>query len=281
MKKIFALFLVSVSVFADEAVLEKEDVNLQKLVMKSYTSGVSGQEEALAEIVATYKRGDLQRLERSIFFPIDLRYTHEYNDAGKIVKRVELSGDAPSRCWIYSYHVNGGWEMNCYGYDDEGERNDDPHYAEERSADGKLLSDEWMLTGHEVVHAYFYDESGRLVKMEETPSGADEPIAWAVYKYADADDPSAVGKLETKESYSGGVLRGRTIYNDQGEEAEAIHYDGLGESEISKSIYSYKYKDFGFGERKTEEVVNVYIKKNEKWAKTSSWRVELDYVYKK
>ncbi len=275
MNKIFALLLISAPVFAQDTTFAKEDPNLTSVAVTISLVSSDGGERPLLDTVKKYKDGDLQRLLVVGMVSRDDSYEHIYGADGKISERVERDeNNQPSRTWLYHYRPNGSWVMDGYGYDEDGNREAEPIYIERWDADGKILSAEWKMENHKTKKVFSYDKDGRLEKMEETPDGASKPISWEVYKYTDA------GKLATKEVFVGGITKEKIGYDDRGEISEVVRHDGNGVA-YTKSVFIYRYKDFGGGERKAEEWSTSYNLEDGEWVKGSVLKVELDYKYKK
>src|SRR3990172_248930 len=188
-KNILALFVISASVFAQDITFAKEDPNLKKISIVIYLESPQGESQLLIGAIRSYENGDLTGISSAGMFAVNLTYVHKYGADGRISERTEYESGEAARAWIYTYNDDGSWELNGYPYDENGERSEDPIYVEKWCDGGKILSAEWKLEGYKTVHRYFYDENGRLVKMEETPEGAAKPISWDVYKYTHPRKP--------------------------------------------------------------------------------------------
>ncbi len=270
----FAVCLLSIPAFAQDTTFDKEDPQLTSISATISLVGRDGGERPLVDSVKKYKDGDLTRLVMVGMVPTDVSFEHTYGADGKIAEHRERNeNNQLTRTWLYEYNADSSWVMNGYGYDEDGERGEDPIYIEKWGKDGKILSAEWKMEGRKTVKVFSYDKDGRLEKIEETPRGASKPISLEIYKYDDA------GKLATREIHTGGVLKETTSYGDRGDKTEVVRHDGNG-APYTKSVFTYVYKDFGGGERKAKELSTSYNLKEGKWVKGSMLKVELDYRYK-
>lgn len=275
MKSVFAFLFLAAPVFAQDTTFVKEDPNLLSVHVTITVVDGKGREAVFMDSVKKYQDGDLKRLLVVSIVSRDDSYTHKYDDAGKVIERLEKDeNNEPSRAWVYSYNEDGSWRMDGYGYDEDGNRGASPIYVERWDKNGKILTAQWKVEGAAKLQKFSYDGKGRLTKIEEIPDGASKPISWTVYKYNDA------GKLASDETYSGDVLRETTVYTDDGEPAEKVRHDGDG-NPTSKSVYTYRYKDFQGNKRKVEQLATSYRLKDGKWIKGSIAKVKIEYQYKK
>lgn len=229
----------------------------------------------LINSLKTYKDGDLQRVVMDGMIPMERAYEHVYGADGKAKERIQFDNGQKTVAWVYSYNKDGSWALNVHPYDEDGNRSDDVVYTEKWDASGKLLKTGVNYQGASSVRDYSYDKEGKLLKVEETPAGASKPISWDVYSYGDK------GKLEKTETYSGGVLRASTSYDERGDKTEIMRFNPDGKTAASKIVYTHKYKDFGAGEKRTEEVSTTFTNKNGKWLQGMTLKAKLGYVYKK
>ncbi len=273
---VFAFIVLSATAFAQDTTFTKEDANLDHVSVQLYIADNKGNEQLILSCAKEYKAGDLARLTMNGFLSADRIYTHTYGADGRIAEHHEFENNQPTRDWVYAYNADGSWKMDGYSYDENGKRSDNPGYIETWSKDGKLEKIELKIPDYAWTRKFSYDEKGRLAKMEETPDGASKPIALDIYTYGDD------GKLATKETFSGGVLRETDSYDERGDKKEIVRYDGTGQNAVLKTICSAKYKvDSAGTERKVEDVATSYAIKDGKWAQGATIRATMEYVYNK